>query len=82
MTAKGLNGRSLRVRRRATAFSFVASQQRWKPPMPLIAAMPPSLITSLVRMIASAPRRLVSPSASGSVKTSGPQSLQQTGWAS
>ena len=41
MRAKGFWGRCLRLRRRATADSFVASQARWKPPMPLRARMRP-----------------------------------------
>ena len=80
MTAKGLKGRSLSSRSRATAASFVASQQRWNPPMPLMATMPPSRMTRLVLNSASL-RRSVSPSRSYARYSSGPQSLQQTGWA-
>ena len=80
MTAKGLNGRSLSSRSRATAASFVASQHRWNPPMPLMATMPPSRMTRLV--LNRAPlRRSVPPSRSYARYSSGPQSLQQTGWA-
>ena len=91
MTAKGLKGRSLSSRSRATAASFVASQQRWNPPMPLIATMPPSRMTLLVLNSASL-RESVSALRSGAQTagstvpsyarySSGPQSLQQTGCA-
>ena len=44
MIAKGFAGRHFNVRRRLTASSFVASQHKWKPPIPLIATIPPSWI--------------------------------------
>ena len=77
ITANGFAGRFFNVRSLCTASSFVASQQRWNPPIPLIATIPPSWIIFLVAMIAALPR------SSLPVRyTSGPQSLQHTGCAS
>ena len=55
MTAKGLAGLRLRARSRLTAASLVASQQRWKPPIPLTATMPPSRIVRRAAVMASRP---------------------------
>ena len=42
MTAKGFSSRLLRSRSRRTAEAEVASQARWKPPIPLTATMSPA----------------------------------------
>ena len=41
ITASGFSSRRLRARRRTTACSEVASQARWKPPMPFTATIRP-----------------------------------------
>ena len=77
ITAKGFIGRALSSRSLATAASFFASQQRWKPPMPLMAAIFPAMTALRTAVMAAAPFSGLS-----SRYSSGPQSLQQTGWAS
>ena len=57
MIASGLPQRCLRVRRSATACSFVASQARWKPPRPLMARMRPSSSSAAVARGSSSLRR-------------------------
>ena len=49
ITANGFAGRFFNVRSLCTASSFVASQQRWNPPIPLIATIPPDAIVFRVR---------------------------------
>ena len=77
ITAKGLRDLLLRSRKSLTASSLVASQARWKPPMPLTATMPPEAMVWRAWVMAAGPSRSVS-----RIRTVGPQSLQQTGCAS
>ena len=77
--ASGLDGRCLRRRSSATAVSFVASQARWKPPMPLIAPISPAFSRRTASEIGS--RSSCACRRRPQAKARGPQTGQALGWA-
>jgi hypothetical protein len=78
MTAKGLVGRCLRRRRRATAASSSARHASWNPPRPLTATMCPLSTDCTAASTASGPSAAVVPWTSTSHRR-GPQAGQHTG---
>ena len=84
ITASGLTGRCLRVRRRWTAFSLSASHSRWYPPMPLTEGDHGALGARLARAGCHMPLHCRSPGGSidGTINVStGPNVGQASGWA-
>ena len=81
ITAKGLWGRRLRSRSRATASAFVASHANWNPPSPLTAKISPANRRTFASLSASwLVAAIISPSADSSQRC-GPQTGQAFGWA-
>ena len=79
MTASGFSSRRLRSRSRPTAGEEVASQARWKPPMPFTATIRPSR-RAVAAWATGSSAATASPDGARS-SSRGPQAGQALGWA-